>query len=142
MAIQSDPLSRNVDLFRNLSTSFLSGSEVFSSWQFDSIQALITRHSQQLRAIWSDARAAQEPAQWSEALQSGMRNAIKMNRDCLIASTDYQMETLRLLQDMSSEMQQVMTDAMNEQLVNIDLLGSRAKRNGKATALASQKLAA
>jgi hypothetical protein len=142
MAIQSDPLSRNIDLIRNLSDSILSGSEVFAAWQFDSMQALVTRSSQQLRTAWADAGAAQEPAKWSETLQNGMRNAIKLNRDYLIASTDYQMETMRLLQDMSSEMQQLITEAMNEQLVNIDVIGARVKRNGKATTLSSQKLAA
>lgn len=142
MAIQSDPLSRNIDLIRNLSDSILSGSEVFAAWQFDSLQALVTRSSQQLRTAWADAGAAQEPAKWSETLQNGMRNAIKLNRDYLIASTDYQMETMRLLQDMSTEMQQLITEAMNEQLVNIDVIGARVKRNGKATTLSSQKLAA
>lgn len=141
MDFQSDALSSNFDLFRNLSTSFLSSSEVFSSWQFDSIQALLTRNSQQLRTIWSDAGALQEPAKWPDAVQSGMRNAIKINRDYLIASTDYQMESMRLLQEMGTEMQQLITAAMNEQLVNIDVVASRAKRNGKA-ALSAQKLAA
>lgn len=140
MAIQSDPLSRNVDLVRNLSTSFLSGSGEFASWQFDSIQAAITRGSQLLRASWADACAAQEPANWSDAVQNGMRNAIKMKRDYLIAATDYQMETMRLLQEMGAEMQQAFTEALNEQLVNIDVLGAREKR--KTNALASQKLAA
>lgn len=141
MAIQSDSISRNMDLFRELNTSLLSSSEAFASWQFDSLQALITRNGQQLRAIWSDAGSAQEPAKWSETVQSGMRNAININRDYLIAATDYQMETLRLLQEMGAEMQQLITEAMNEQLANIDVLGTRAKRSGKATAL-SQKLAA
>ena len=140
MATQSDFLARNFELTRNLSGSFLAGFEDFASWQFDTIQASITRSSQQLRSIWSDLGAAQEPANWSEMVQSGMRNAIKMNRDYLIATTDYQMETLRLIQEMSAEMQQAITEAMNEQLVTIDIVGSRGKR--KATALASQKLAA
>lgn len=140
MATQSDYFARNLALTRNLSGSFLAGFEDFASWQFDSIQASITRGSQQLRGIWSDLGAAQEPANWSETVQSGMRNAIKMNRDYLIATTDYQMETLRLIQEMSAEMQQAITEALNEQLVSIDLVGSREKR--KSTALSSQKLAA
>lgn len=142
MAIQSDPISRNFDLFRELNTSLLSSSEAFASWQFDSMQALVTRNSQQLRAIWSDASNAQEPAQWSETLQNSLRNAININRDYLIAATDYQMETMRLLQDMGAEMQQLISETMNEQLASIDMIGARTKRSGKATALSSQKLAA
>lgn len=142
MTIQSDSLTRNIDLFRNLGTSFLSASETFAAWQFDSMQALITRNGQQLRAIWSNAGSAQEPAKWPDTVQNGLRNAVKMNRDYLIAATDYQMETMRLFQDISAEMQQVITEAMNEQLVNIDVVASRVKRNGKATTLSSQKLAA
>lgn len=140
MAIQSDPFSRNLDLFRSLTNSFLSGSETYCSWQLDSTQAAITRGSQQLRGIWSELSAAQAPENWSEALHNAMRNAIKMNRDLLITSTDYQMESMRLLQEIGAELQQVVTEAVNEQLVNIDILGARQKRTNGA--LASTKLAA
>lgn len=140
MSIQFDPFSRSIDLFRNLSSCLLSGSETYSSWQIDSMQAAITRGSQQLRTAWSDIGAAQEPEKWSDAMQSGLRNAIKMNRDYLIATTDYQMETMRLLQEMGAEIQQLVTEALNEQLVTIDVVGAREKRRNGA--LASQKLAA
>lgn len=140
MTIQSDPFFRNIDLFRNLGTTVLSGTKVFATWQLESIQASITRSGQQLRAAWADAGSMQEPAKWPDTVQSQMRNAIKMNRDYLTAMTDYQMESMRLLHDMGSEIQQLVTSAMNEQLVNIDVLASREKR--KATAVSAQPVTA
>lgn len=141
MNLQFDPLSRNINLFRNLSSTLLSGSEELMSWQIDSAQSFLTRGSQQLKAALADAGSAQEPAHWPETVQSGMRNAIRMTRDCLVATTDYQMEAMRLLQEQGAETQKLITAALNEQLVNIDVVGSREKRSGKATAFA-QKLAA
>lgn len=142
MNLQFDPLSRNINLFRNLSSTLLSGSEELMSWQIDSAQSFLTRGSQQLKAALADAGSAQEPAHWPETVQSGMRNAIRMTRDCLVATTDYQMEAMRLLHEQGAETQKLITAALNEQLVNIDVVGSREKRSsGKATTLA-QKLAA
>lgn len=142
MMFQSDPFSRSVEFFRDLGTSLLSGSEVFASWQFDSLQESVTRNTRQLRSAVTGASTAQEPAQWPETIQNGMRNAIKMSRDYLIAATDYQMESLRLLQGLGTDMQQIVTEAMNEQLVTIDMVASREKRNGKGAVLAAQKIAA
>ncbi|MDP2880569.1 MAG: hypothetical protein Q8N89_03195 [Azonexus sp.] len=136
MILNTDPFSRASELFRDLSTSLLSGSESMASWQFDHLQEAMERNTQQLRSTMSEACTAQEPAQWPETIQHGMRNAVKTSRDYLIATTDYQMESLRMLQNLSTEMQQIITEAMNEQLVNIDVLASREKRNGKAAMLA------
>lgn len=140
MTIQPDPFSRTIDLFRNLGTTVLSRSKVFATWQLENIEASITRSGQQLRAAWADAGSVQEPEKWPDTVQSRMRNAIKMNRDYLTAMTDYQMESMRLLHDMGSEIQQLVTSAMNEQLVNIDVLASREKR--KATAVSAQPVTA
>jgi len=142
MILQTDPFSRTFELFRDLGTSLLSGSEEMASWQFDSLQESMTRNTQQLRTAMSEASAAQEPAQWPETIQHGMRNTIKMSRDYLIATTDYQMMSLRLLQNLGTEVQQIITEAMNEQLVMIDVAASREKFNGKAATLAQQKIAA
>jgi len=100
MILQTDPFSRTFELFRDLGTSLLSGSEEMASWQFDSLQESMTRNTQQLRTAMSEASAAQEPAQW------------------------------------------IITEAMNEQLVMIDVAASREKFNGKAATLAQQKIAA
>jgi protein involved in ribonucleotide reduction len=142
MKLQSDSFSRSIQLFRELGTSLLSGSEVFASWQFDSLQESMTRNTQQLRTAITEAGTVQEPLQLPETVQTGLRNAIKVSRDYLIATTDYQMESLRMLQSLRSEMQQIITDAMNEQLVNLDVATSREKRKGKGTALAAQEIAA
>lgn len=141
MAIQSDALSRNLDFFRDLGTTFLSSTKDIAAWQLESMHASITRSGQQLRAVWSDTCSVQEPTKWPDTVQSGIRNAIKINRDSLIATTDYQMETMRLLQDMGNEMRQILTQAMNEQLVNIDVAASREKRK-PASHLTQQSAAA
>lgn len=120
MNLQFDPLSRNAELLRSLSATVLSGSEELISWQFDSTQAFITRSSQQIKANLSDIAATQEPATWQEGLQNLVLDTLKMSRDSLLAGTDYQMESLRLLQKHAAEVQEALVAALNEQLDNFD----------------------
>lgn len=56
----------------------------------------------------------QTPNLSSDAVQSGMRNAITMTRDNLLAASDYQLETLRLLQRQGNELQKVIADLLDE----------------------------
>lgn len=142
MMIQSDSFSRNLELFRDLSTSMLSGSEAYAAWQFDSLLESVARGIQQLRTPLAEVSSVQEASQWPETIQNSMRFAIKVSRDNLIAASDYQMESLRLLQGLGNEIRQRMTDAMNEQLVAIDVVASREKRQGKGHSLAAQKIPA
>lgn len=128
MSLQTDPLSRTNELFRDLGTSLLSGTKAVACWQIDSLQESMTRNSQQLRAVMSESCAANKPA---DTIQHGIRNAIKMSRDYLIATTDYQMENARLLQNLGSDIQQIITDALNEQLLNLDVVATPEQQNSR-----------
>lgn len=141
MNLQSDPLSRNINLFRNLGKALLSGSGEFMSWQIDSTQAFITRSSQELRTVWSDMGSAPESAQWPEMLQNGMHKAIKLNRDYLAASTDHQRESMRLLQEQLGEVQEILVESFSEQIAASGLAISDEKKNNKPITQ-SKKLAA
>lgn len=120
MNLQFDPLSRNSELLRSLSATTLAGSEELVSWQIDSIQAFIIRSSQQFKAGLSDIAAVYEPATWQEGLQNLMLDTLKMSRDTLLAGTDYQMESMRLLQKRAAEVQEALVAALNEQPGNFD----------------------
>lgn len=138
---QFDFFSRSVDLFRNLSTALLTGSEEIGSLQLDSAQASITRGSKQLRAACSALGAMQQPVQSSEAVQMGIHNAITMTRDNVLAASDYQMEALRLLQQQGTELQKVIADSLNEQLAIADSAGSSEKRSASVTNLVRKRAA-
>lgn len=116
MNLKSDFLSRSIELLRSQNTSLLSGSEELLSWQIDSSQAFITRSSQQLRTILSDIAKALEPATCQEGLQNLLLDTLKMSHDTLLASTDYQMESTRLLQKQANEAQETLAALMNGQL--------------------------
>lgn len=120
MTPQFAPFTSNINLFRNLSSALLTGSAEFLSWQIDSTQAFITRSSQQLKAALSDLGSVQEPEQWPETMQNGLLKALKLSQDFLLASTEYQMESLRLLQAQSTETQKAIAEALNEQFAMVD----------------------
>lgn len=73
----------------------------------------------------------QTPNLSSDAVQSGMRNAITMTRDNLLAASDYQLETLRLLQRQGNELQKVITDLLDEHLADTGKSGSLEERTGR-----------
>ena len=139
---QFDRFSHSIDFFRNLGAVTLSGSQKLIAWQLDSAQALIALGSRQLRTVLSDAGATQEPEQWSAAVPAGLRNAIQMTRDCLLAASDYQMDGLRLLQKQAVEARQLLSESLSEQSPIIKLVRVGDKRNGKTTSIYSQKHAA
>lgn len=112
------------------------------SWQLDSAQALIALGSQQLRTVLSDASAAQEPEQWSETVPAGLRNAIQMTRDCLLAASDYQMDGLRLLQKQAAEARQLVSDSLSEQSTRFKLIRAGDKKSGKTASAYFQQHAA
>lgn len=136
---QFDQFSHSIDFFRNLGAVTLSGSQELIAWQLDSAQALIALGSQQLRTVLSDASAAQEPEQWSAAVPTGLRNAIQMTRDCLLAASDYQMNGLHLLQKQAAEAHQLLSESFSEQLPKIKLIRADDKKSGKRTSIYFQQ---
>ena len=103
---------------------------------------MIALGSRQLRAVLSDASAAQEPEQWSEAVQLGFRNAIQMTREWVMVTSDCQMDGLHLMQKHAAEARKLLFDALGEQSPGIKLVRGGVKRNGKATAVGAHESAA
>ncbi|MFZ2266776.1 MAG: hypothetical protein WAV95_04280 [Azonexus sp.] len=119
MNLQFDPVSSQFNFLRSLGSSLLAGSEELISWQIDSTQAFVTRSSQQLKATLSGMAAAQKAENPQDAWQSLMHNTLEMTRDTLLASTDYQMESMRLLQKHGTESQKALAEAVHEQFAKI-----------------------
>ena len=139
---QFEQFSHSIDFFRNLGAVTLSGSQELIAWQLDSAQALIALGSRQLRTVLSDAGATQEPEQWSAAVPAGLRNAIDMARDCVLAASDYQMEGLHLLQKQAAEARQLLSESLSEQSPIIKLVRVGDKKSGKTTSVHFQQHAA
>lgn len=138
---QFDFFSRSVNLFRDLSTALLSSSEEIISLQLDSAQACVTRGSDQLRTACSDLNAMQQPDLSSDAVQSGMCNAIAMARDNVLATSDYQLEALSLMQHQGSKLQKVIADLFNEHLAGAKSAGALGARTDKVESLSPKRAA-
>ncbi|HJV91968.1 MAG TPA: hypothetical protein VJ572_00770, partial [Azonexus sp.] len=69
------------------------------------------------------------------AFQDGVRSSIEMTRDAVLAATDYQTASLRLLQDQAAELQKLISSSLNEQLGAAKSAASGEKRVGKSASL-------
>ena len=139
---QLNPLSHTMDLFHNLCTLTLSGSHELLSWQIDCAEGFLALGTRQLRPLWFNSNAMQEPEQWSEAVQLGFRNAIQMTREWVMVTSDCQMDGLHLMQKHAAEARKLLFDALGEQSPGIKLVRGGVKRNGKATAVGAHESAA
>lgn len=117
MPTEFDSYSRNVQLFRDLSSPLLAGSEKLMGLQLDTAQALIFNGSQQLKTSLSEIAATREPAQWPETVRICLQRALNLTQDFLHATTAYQMESLRLLHEQGAATQKIIANALSEQFV-------------------------
>jgi hypothetical protein len=134
MNLQIDQFSRSLDLSKKLLNQTLSGMEELISLRLDRTQELIGRSSQQLKSAMSDPIILDAPAKWSDAMYQGIHSAINLARDTALASTDYQIETLQVLQNQASEVQKVISAAISEQLKSAESTASSGKRGNKPAA--------
>lgn len=140
MTQQLDSFFQGIELSRKLGTQALSGFEKIVALQLDHTQAFIGRSSKQLKAAYSARSIGQDPAQWAEAFQDGLRSSVEMTRDAMLAATDYQTASLRLLQDQAAELQKLVSSSLNEQLA-VAKAAAGEKRVGKSASVV-HKLAA
>ena len=131
MTQQLDSFFLGIELSRKLGTQALTGFEKIVALNLDHTQEFIGRSSKQLKAAYTERNIGQEPAQWAEAFQDGLRSSIELTRDAMLAATDYQSESLRLLQDMAAELQKLVSTSLNEQLATAKA-ASGEKRVGKS----------
>lgn len=131
MNLQIDPFSHSLDLSRKLWNQTLSGMEELISLKLDHTQEFIGRGSQQLKDAMSDPVILETPAKWPDAMHQGLHSAINLARDTALASTDHQIETMRLLQNQASEVQKVISAAITEQIKGAESIASGGKRGGK-----------
>ncbi len=136
MTPQFDPFSRHIDMSRNLFEQTLSGMEQLLALGIDHTQDFVGRSSQQLRSSLTDPAVIVEAAQWPAAMQQGIHVAINLARDTTLAVTDYQIDTLRLLQNQTAEMQKTLATAITEQFAIVDQSIASTPRSAKATASA------
>lgn len=124
---QFDFFSRSVELFRGLSDVFLENSEELIALQIDSGKAYVNRGSNQLRLAISEVFATE-----SSALQTGFCKSFELTREAVLANSQYQVETLRLLQLQAAERQQRLQVSFAESWLAMQEIGSVA---GKASTL-------
>jgi hypothetical protein len=138
---QFDFFSQSVNLFRNFSTALLSSSEEIIALQLDSAQASVTRGSDHFRAACSDLNAMQQPLLSSDAVRLGMCNAIRMVRDNVLATSDYQLEALNLMQHQGSKLQNAVADSLKERLADVRSAGTFGARTNKVENLSPKRAA-
>ncbi|PKO35687.1 MAG: hypothetical protein CVU34_00180 [Betaproteobacteria bacterium HGW-Betaproteobacteria-7] len=134
MSPQIDPLSRHLDISRNLLEQTLSGMEQLLTLGIDHTQDFVSRSSQQLKGTLSDSLVVTEAAQLPDAMQQGIHVAINLARDTTLAATDYQIDALRLLHNQASEVQKTLAAAITEQFAIVDQNLAGTPRTGTATA--------
>lgn len=117
MSTEFDSHARNLQLARDLSSPLLTGSEKLLGLQLDTTQTLIFSGSKQLKAILSEIAATRETDQWAVTLQICLQGTWNLIQDFLHATTVYQMESLRLLQEQGAATQQAIANALRDQFV-------------------------
>lgn len=117
MPTEFDSYSRNVRLLRDLSSPLLAGSAKLLGLQLDTTQTLVFSGSQQLKTTLAEIAALREAAQWPETIRICLRGALNLTQDFLHATTVYQMESMRLLQEQGAATQQAIASALRDQFV-------------------------
>lgn len=140
MKQQFDLYFESIELSRKLSTQILGGFEKLVSRNLDLTEDFIGRTSQLVKTACAEKSIGQEPAQWAEAFQNGLRDSIELTRDAVLAATDYQTESMHLMQDQAAEIQKLISATFSEQLGTIKATAAGEKRVGKSATV--QKMAA
>jgi len=138
---QLDHSFDGIDLTRKWSTLALANFEQVASLHFDQFEAFFDRSSEQLKAAFADFGSVQEPVQWSEIVLTSTRKANDAIRDAILAASNYQIESLRLLQEQAEEAQKLMAASMAQQFAHIESVNVGNKTGNSPTA-AARKLAA
>ena len=133
---QIDPLSRHLDISRNLLEQTLSSMEQLLALGIDHTQDFVGRSSQQLKGTLSDSLIITEASQWPDAMQQGIHVTINLMRDTTLAATDYQIDALRLLHNQASEVQKTLAAAITEQFAIVDQTLGGAPHTSKPGAIA------
>jgi hypothetical protein len=114
------PLVGNDEAIRSIGGTFLAHSKEMISCQLDSADAFVTHGSKLVKVTLSGLAIAHDPERLPEAMQSIMQNAIEIARDTVIVTTDYQLETMRLLNKHGVESQKVLAESLSHQFNNIE----------------------
>ncbi|MBI2275789.1 MAG: hypothetical protein HYU74_00415 [Dechloromonas sp.] len=130
---QFDFFSRSVELFRSLTDVFLENSEELIALQIENGQTYVNRGSHQLRLAMSEVFATDAPA----ALHTGFCKSFELTREAVLANSQCQVETLRLLQLQAAERQQRLRVSFAESWLAMQELGAIA---GSSTVPASAQM--
>jgi hypothetical protein len=115
--MEFDDYSRSIRLLRDLSSPLLTGSEKLLGLQLDTTQTLVFSGSQQLKTTLAEIAATREAAQWPETMRICLQGALNLTQDFLHATTVYQLESMRLLQEQGAATQQTIANALRDQFV-------------------------
>lgn len=111
MINQFEPMSRSMDIFRDLSALTIAGTETLIKRQLELAETLVARGSEQMWVAYEKVGSAQTPQEWSQAVQKGVSSAIETARDCVLETAKLEGESLHLMQEQATEMQKLLTNA-------------------------------
>lgn len=141
MTKQFDHFFDGIELTRKWSTLALANFEQMAALHFDQFEAFFDRGSEQLKAALAGFGSVQEPVQWSELMLTSMRKANDSARDMILAASNYQIESLRVLQEQAEEAQKLLAASLAQQFAHIESVNAGIKP-GNPAATAARKLAA
>lgn len=130
-----------IGLTRKWSTLALANFEQMASLHINQFEELVDRGSEQLKTAFAEFDSVQEPGQWSDIMLTSVRKASDGARDVILATSNYQIEALRVLQEQASEARKLVAASLNQQFAHIEAVNADNKPDASKTA-AARKLAA
>jgi hypothetical protein len=114
MINQFESMSQSMGMIRSLGALTIIGTEKFIKRQAELTEAMVVRYNQQMKKAYADVGSAQSPQEWSQAVQKGLSNAVEAARECMLATSELQTESLRLMQEQAAEVQKAMLNGLND----------------------------
>jgi hypothetical protein len=136
-----DFMTRSTELFRKVSCAMLAGSEQLVVANLDSVQALVSRSSQQLRAVIADARSIETPKQASAVERAGVCIPLELTREVMLSTAACQVACVHRLQQQAAEAHQLFNDAFDTPMAALQETGSRQKKTYRAFAVSLRQAA-
>lgn len=107
-------VSQSIDLLRRFSTITLAGYEELTARQLDSTDAWINRNCQKLKDGLSQTYPFHPQEEWLKAMQEVLLSSIEAAREDITVASQYQVETGRLIQKQTAELQRLLSDSLSE----------------------------
>jgi len=130
---QFDPFRHIVDSARNLCAVALSSYEELSSLHLEQAEEALSRHGKHWRNAMPVSSDLGAPDAWPAAIKKNLLDSGAVIGEAVASAIDYQKASLRVLQSLATETQQLLAESVSQQVAALD---PNAKQGGKRAAQA------